>query len=71
MIVLLSQTKLPDSSNPLSDILGAVQLFNFLVDDRTKNGAGLFRGEHIHVGQDPFLDWETVVNYLLPLAKLK
>jgi hypothetical protein len=25
MIVLLSQTKLPDSSNPLSDILGAVQ----------------------------------------------
>lgn len=44
---------------------------DFLVDDRTKNGAGLFRGEHIHVGQDPFLDWETVVNYLLPLAKLK
>lgn len=26
MIVLLSQTKLPDSSNPLSDILGAVHL---------------------------------------------
>ena len=25
MIVLLSQTKLPDSSNPLSDIVGAVQ----------------------------------------------
>ena len=24
MIVLLSQTKLPDSSNPLSDIVGAV-----------------------------------------------
>lgn len=28
MIVLLSQTKLPDSSNPLSDILGAVQVVN-------------------------------------------
>ncbi|SUA52716.1 Baseplate J-like protein [Oligella ureolytica] len=26
MIVLLSQTKLPDSSNPLSDILGAVHI---------------------------------------------
>lgn len=25
MIVLVSQTKLPDSSNPLSDIVGAVQ----------------------------------------------
>jgi len=25
MIVLLSQTKLPDSSNPLSDIVRAVQ----------------------------------------------
>lgn len=42
---------------------------DFLVDDRTKNGAGLFRGKHIHFGQDPFLDWEAVVNYLLPLAK--
>jgi hypothetical protein len=27
MIVLLSQTKLPDSSNPLSDILGAVHTY--------------------------------------------
>ena len=27
MIVLLSQTKLPDSSNPLSDIVGAVQIW--------------------------------------------
>ena len=26
MIVFVSQTKLPDSSNPLSDIVGAVQL---------------------------------------------
>ena len=26
MIALMSQTKLPDSSNPLSDIVGAVQL---------------------------------------------
>lgn len=25
MIALMSQTKLPDSSNPLSDIVGAVQ----------------------------------------------
>ena len=30
MRALMSQTKLPDSSNPLSDIVGAVQLEVFL-----------------------------------------
>ena len=29
---------------------------NFLIDDRTKNGAGEFRGEHIHFGTDKFTD---------------
>ncbi len=38
---------------------------NFLIDDRTKNGAGEFEGEHIHFGTDKFPNWETVVSYLL------
>ena len=32
----------------------------FLIDDRTKNGAG----EYIHFGTDKFPDWKTVVRYL-------
>jgi len=31
MIALISQTKLPDSSNPLSDIVGAVHIFIFVI----------------------------------------
>ena len=38
---------------------------DFLIDDRTKNGAGEFEGEHIHFGQEPFLDWESAVRYLM------
>ena len=37
---------------------------DFLIDDRTKNGAGEFGGEHIHFGTDKFPDWKTVVQYL-------
>ena len=37
---------------------------DFLIDDRTKNGAGEFRGEHIHFGTNKFPDWKTVVHYL-------
>ncbi|NJO91810.1 MAG: hypothetical protein HC831_24710 [Chloroflexia bacterium] len=38
---------------------------HFLIDDRTKNGAGEFEGEHIHYGTDKFPNWKSVVNYLL------
>ena len=38
---------------------------HYLIDDRTKNGAGDFEGEHIHFGQEPFLDWDAVLTYLL------
>lgn len=41
---------------------------DFLIDDRTKNGVQRFRGEHIHFGQEPFLDWPAVVTYLLGRA---
>jgi 5'(3')-deoxyribonucleotidase len=37
---------------------------DYLIDDRTKNGADRFRGEHIHFGTPPFPDWPAVVAYL-------
>jgi 5'-nucleotidase len=41
---------------------------DFLVDDRTKNGAGEFSGEHIHFGTDQFPTWDEVTDYLLVRA---
>jgi len=40
---------------------------DYLIDDRTKNGAGEFPGEHLHFGSERFPDWAAVVAYLLPL----
>lgn len=37
---------------------------DFLVDDREKNGADRFAGEHIHFDTEDFPDWETVIDYL-------
>ncbi|HRH46361.1 MAG TPA: hypothetical protein PKY82_32245 [Pyrinomonadaceae bacterium] len=41
---------------------------DFLIDDRTKNGADKFEGEHIHFGTKKFPDWKSVVEYLLKQA---
>ena len=38
---------------------------DYLIDDRTKNGADKFVGEHIHFTQEPFEDWNSVLSYLL------
>jgi len=38
---------------------------DFLIDDRTKNGAANFEGEHIHFGTPEFPNWKTVVDYLM------
>lgn len=38
---------------------------DFLIDDRTKNGASEFMGEHILFGSERFPDWPAVVAYLL------
>jgi 5'(3')-deoxyribonucleotidase len=38
---------------------------HYLIDDRKANGAGDFEGEHIHFGQEPFPNWDTVLDYLL------
>ena len=37
---------------------------HFLIDDRTKNGADRFAGEHIHFGTARFPDWNAVLAYL-------
>ena len=39
-------------------------LGHYLIDDRTKNGAGEFTGFHIHFRTEQFPDWDTVVNFL-------
>ena len=40
-------------------------LGDYLIDDRKKNGAGEFKGEHIHFGQSGFENWGKVITYLL------
>jgi 5'(3')-deoxyribonucleotidase len=37
---------------------------HYLVDDRTKNGADRFQGEHIVFGSERFPDWPAVMEYL-------
>ncbi len=44
---------------------------DYLIDDRTKNGASEFEGEFIHFASDKFPDWNSVLKYLLPLKKYK
>jgi 5'(3')-deoxyribonucleotidase len=41
---------------------------DFLVDDRLKNGAERFGGEHLHFGTERFPDWPAVLAYLLARA---
>jgi len=38
---------------------------DYLIDDRTKNGASEFEGKLIQFGSSEFPDWETVINYLV------
>jgi 5'-nucleotidase len=38
---------------------------DYLIDDRTKNGVDKFQGEHIHFGTQRFPNWPSVVDYLL------
>ena len=38
---------------------------DFLIDDRTANGAGEFEGELLHFGTERFPDWDAVVKYLM------
>ena len=38
---------------------------DYLIDDRTANGAGEFQGEHIHFGTEKFPVWKSVLDYLI------
>ncbi len=37
---------------------------SYLIDDRKKNGAELFAGEHIHFGTELYPDWDSVLRRL-------
>ena len=37
---------------------------DYLIDDRSKNGAKEFEGEWIQFGKNEFPDWDSVLNYL-------
>ena len=39
---------------------------DYLIDDRTANGASDFKGEHIHFLTEKFKNWDDVLNYLMP-----
>lgn len=38
---------------------------DFLIDDRTKNGAANFQGELIQFGNEKFPNWEKITEYLI------
>ncbi len=38
---------------------------DYLIDDRTRNGAGEFKGELILFGGKQFPNWESVIKYLI------
>lgn len=38
---------------------------DYLIDDRTKNGAGEFKGELLQYGTDAYPNWERVLSYLI------
>lgn len=37
---------------------------DYLIDDRTANGAGDFKGTHIHFGTERFPNWKAVLQFL-------
>jgi 5'(3')-deoxyribonucleotidase len=37
---------------------------DYLIDDRTANGVGDFKGEHIHFGTEEYPDWDAVLKKL-------
>jgi 5'-nucleotidase len=44
---------------------------NYLIDDRTKNGVDRFVGKHIHFGSEQFPDWQSVMDYLLEKSEIR
>ena len=44
---------------------------HFLIDDRLKNGADKFKGEHIHFGTEKFPNWSSVLDYLMTRKEME
>jgi hypothetical protein len=44
---------------------------DFLIDDRTANGAGEFGENLIQFGSERYPDWESVLTKLLPVENCK
>ncbi len=42
---------------------------DYLIDDRLRNGASEFKGEHIHFATEKFPDWECTFEYLESVLK--
>ena len=38
---------------------------SYLIDDRKKNGAEKFTGEHLHFGSNLFPNWDSIIEYLV------
>lgn len=38
---------------------------HYLIDDTTRNGAGEFKGEHLHFGTEKYPNWKSILNKLL------
>ncbi len=38
---------------------------DYLIDDRTKNGVDKFQGKHVHFGQEPFENWDSVLKFFM------
>ena len=79
MIALMSQTKLPDSSNPLSDIVGAVQTVQQYPKRRKLKKHGRPQQSLFAIGLDVLIDglreyffagnrrvFEVLISYLSP-----
>jgi 5'(3')-deoxyribonucleotidase len=44
---------------------------DFIIDDRKVNGVEKFPGQHIHFGQEPFEDWNKVLEFFESYPKPK
>ncbi|MFD1315221.1 5' nucleotidase, NT5C type [Namhaeicola litoreus] len=45
---------------------------DYIIDDRTKNGVDKFQGRHLHFGEEgDYKSWKEVVNHLCEIEKIK
>ena len=42
---------------------------DYLIDDRTRNGAGQFKGVHIHFGTEKYPNWESILSQITEKRK--